>query len=102
MIKRIFLLVMPFLMKISIALATVPTGDEKVTGAIWWVGQGCRAAGVVAIIFGAWQLGMSFSTDEPGYRTKALYFLACGIVLFWAPGIMEMLMRWNIIDPTKW
>jgi len=106
-IKVAIFLALPFLMNIRLALADTYVGDptdkyDKINGAIWWIGKGCQAAGAVSIIFGAWQLGMSFTNDDPGYRTKSLYFLACGVVLFWAPQIMQLLMNWNIIDPNTW
>ena len=94
----------PLLINARVALADTYTGDpnDKVGGAIWWIGKGCQLAGAAAIIYGGFQLGMSFSNDEPGYRSKSVTFLVCGVVLFAAPAIMQLLMNWNIIDPSQW
>ena len=108
--KKFYFIILAFLMNtpVQVALATNYNADswtdnnDKLGGAIWWVGQGAKVAGIIAIIFGAWQLGMSFSSDEPGNRNKALFFLACGLILFWTPDILTLLMRWNIIDPSAW
>ena len=93
-------------MSASLVFAAIPapdnSGEVKLTGAISWIGQGARVVGVIALVFGFWQLGLSFANDEPGERNKALLFLGCGLILFWAPDILLLFMRWNIIDPTKW
>jgi len=100
--KKIYFIIIAFLLNVRVAMAAPDydvdkwtNNDDKLGGAVWWIGQGAKAAGVVAIIFGAWQLGMSFSSDEPGNRNKALLFLACGLILFWAPGILTLFLKLN-------
>jgi len=105
--NKIILLMMPFLLSANAVFAVTYNGDptnpdDKVNGAIWWVGIGCRAAGIISIVFGAFQLAMSFSNDEPGYRTKSIVFLVCGVILFTGPILMQALMNWQIIDPSTW
>ena len=111
--KKIWIFFLAYLFNVRSALAAPADYDVdrwtdttsqayKLHGAIWWVGQGAKYAGVIAIIFGAWQFGMSFSSDEPGNRNKALMFLACGVILFLTPAVLTLLMQWKIIDPGAW
>ena len=107
MLKKISIPIIILLTNLQIAFAdpapsATETGSDKLDGAIWWVGQGAKVVGIIALIFGFWQLAMSFADDEPGNRNKALIFLACGLILFWTPNILVLLMHWNIIDPSKW
>ena len=102
MFKKISIFLTTFLMSASFALAADDSGQKKLDGVINWIGQGARVVGIIALVFGFWQLGLSFANDEPGERNKALLFLGCGLILFWAPDILLLFMRWNIIDPTKW
>jgi len=107
-LKKIGIVFSIFILNASVTLAATSTpapdtsGEEKLTGVINWIGNGARVVGVIGLIMGFWQLGMSFANDEPGERNKALMFLVFGLILFWAPQILLLLLQWNIIDPTKW
>ena len=103
MLRRTYFFLIAFLLNVRPTLALLPPSpiprpEAKIEEAISWIGMGAQAAGVVAIIFGGFQLGMSFSSDDPGNRNKALMFLACGLVLFMAPSIIMLFMGWKIIS----
>ena len=111
MLKKAYYILIAFLLNARLVFATPEpdynvdkwtNSNDKLGGAIWFVGQGAKVVGVFALVFGFYQFGMSFSSDDPGNRNKALLFLACGLILFWTPDILTLFMRWNIIDPTKW
>ena len=102
MFKKISVFLTTFMISASVVFAADTSGEEKLTGVIKWIGSGAQVVGIIALVMGFWQLGLSFANDEPGERNKAFLFLGCGLILFWAPDIMLLFMRWHIIDPSAW
>lgn len=50
-----------------------------------------KVVGVVAVLFGVVQLGLSIANHDPSQRAQGFLFIAGGVIVFFAPKIIALL-----------
>ena len=54
-----------------------------------FIGGVVKVVGVVAVLFGVVQLGLSIANHDPSQRAQGFLFIAGGVIVFFAPELIS-------------
>ena len=69
----------------------IPEVDTMFDNLIDFIGGVVKVVGVVAVLFGVVQLGLSIANHDPSQRAQGFLFIAGGVIVFFAPELISFL-----------
>ena len=69
----------------------IPEVDSMFDNLIDFIGGVVKVVGVVAVLFGVVQLGLSIANHDPSQRAQGFLFIAGGVIVFFAPELISFL-----------
>ena len=69
----------------------IPEVDTMFDNLIDFMGGVVKVVGVVAVLFGVVQLGLSIANHDPSQRAQGFLFIAGGVIVFFAPELISFL-----------